>query len=254
MTGFVDINVQKNASVTQDKPSQPCHTAACGPRIGNDVLAPETVDEEHNPYIPEASAPSIRFYLIRHGESEWQAKTTTDRDSDLTDLGHEQAEHVCARTVRMIRSNGRPYEIISSPLKRSIQTVDKLGMPYRIMTGAREAPFDIKKCLPRFGSPSIYSRTICDEPRYTLFRDALAQTLGELVESHGSTGKDVYLFCHGGVIKTIFRIIHDNDAICYRIANGSISSLCWTLSRWHIESVNDVRHIPGHLLTDSDGA
>lgn len=196
----------------------------------------------------------LRFYLIRHGESQWQAKATADRDSELTDLGHEQAKHVCDRTKRMIRENGRPYEVISSPLRRSIQTVDKLGMPYAVMSGAREAPFDIKRCLPRFETPAIYPRKVGDEPRYASFRDDLAQMLHGLIETHRSSGKDIYLFCHGGVIKTALRIVHDNDAICYKIANGSVSSLCWTLSRWHIESVNDVRHIPIHLLTDSDGA
>jgi broad specificity phosphatase PhoE len=195
----------------------------------------------------EAVSPCI--FLVRHGESEWQTRASSSKDSDLSIRGYKQAQFLTERILATIKKRAKPFVIYSSPLRRAIQTVDLLGVEYVVLDQMKEAIYDVKERLPTFTEKAIYLRTVSNDSEYLEFKKNIAFAMENIILDNAKNDRDVYIFCHGGVIKTIFRILHDNDAICYKISNCSVSSLTWTLSRWHVDFINDTRHLPDDLLT-----
>lgn len=68
------------------------------------------------------------LYLLRHGQSEFNVGRTEHLDSDLTDVGRQQA----ALTAERLRGEGLT-RIYASPLRRALQTIaptcDATGLP-----------------------------------------------------------------------------------------------------------------------------
>jgi broad specificity phosphatase PhoE len=68
---------------------------------------------------------TTRFILIRHGQTEWNRGAERFRgraDVPLNDLGHVQAQRVCARLAKV-----RIAAIYASPMQRTIDTAKPLA-------------------------------------------------------------------------------------------------------------------------------
>lgn len=63
----------------------------------------------------------MEIYLIRHGQSQANAGLTDELDSDLTELGQEQAR----RTAERLRGEGLTRAYVS-PLRRTLETISFL--------------------------------------------------------------------------------------------------------------------------------
>jgi broad specificity phosphatase PhoE len=74
-------------------------------------------------------ADEYQIYLIRHGETEWarNGQHTGRTDIPLTELGREQAEF-----LRPIFDDVQFEAIISSPLRRSLETAHLAGLKERV--------------------------------------------------------------------------------------------------------------------------
>lgn len=68
----------------------------------------------------------LKLYLIRHGETDWNADGRIQglSDIDLNERGMEQARRLAAR----IGEEGEFLAIYSSPLKRAYRTAEMMGM------------------------------------------------------------------------------------------------------------------------------
>lgn len=60
----------------------------------------------------------MELYLLRHGQSEFNVRHTEHLDSDLTEIGRQQAERAATR----LASEGLT-QIYVSPLRRALQTI-----------------------------------------------------------------------------------------------------------------------------------
>lgn len=213
-------------------------SANCGPG-----LIRQAHPALHNGPYQLMNGNHVRLILMRHGESEWQAGATEDKDSNLSASGRIQARALAIRIAYMIKDAQRAYTIYTSPMRRSIQTAEALGKPFTIVEKMREANGDLQAHLPRSASANDHRRRSMATGFYYNFRANISDVLGSLISRSIANSSDAYVYCHGGVIKTMLRIIHDNDLICYKVANCSVSSITWDGRRWFVDFLNDCRHL-----------
>jgi len=153
-----------------------------------------------------------------------------------------------ADRVHAFSSNLEACSIFSSPLKRSLETIEVLGRPFAVLDSLREAPGDLKACLPSFEGPNHHQPDAQASSQYQAFHSVIVGLLDQLIdEARSAEGADLFVFTHGGTIKTLLRVIHGTSAVCYRIDNCSWTTIAWYQNRWHVECLNDVSHLPQHL-------
>lgn len=184
---------------------------------------------------------------MRHGQSMWQVNCCPTQDSEITHIGKLQASYLNTHIRNLIKEDFNNSIVYVSPLKRAIQTIEGLGIDYVLEPDIKEAPFHVASSLPQFNRPFVYGREFSKEPNYTKFKNDLKNVLDKIILNNNN--KNVYLYTHGGVIKTIIRIIHDNDSICYTINNCSVTKIIWENSRWKIKVLNDVSFLPKDYIT-----
>ncbi|WP_196491742.1 histidine phosphatase family protein [Erythrobacter donghaensis] len=187
--------------------------------------------------------------LIRHGQAEWQLKRDCNLNSSLTELGQAQAvslgqfiqkgEHPLAVTIR-----DTPI-VHTSPLLRAKQTADALakanGFELSVIDELAEAPFDLTESLPR-QARMVDCETynlVCQQ--YTAFCDGLSVALMHLLASH--KGKPIVAITHGGVIKTILRLLLNRHSVNFTIKNASITALSWESGIWQIHDISWSEHL-----------
>jgi broad specificity phosphatase PhoE len=189
----------------------------------------------------------MQIHLIRHGQSMWQVNQSQSQDSDITPLGKVQAYYL-NNQIREIMDNDKKKTVVYvSPLKRAIQTVDTLGKEYILEPKIQEANFHVAEFLPKFAQPLNSKRIKSDNIPYMKFRNDIKVMLDNILLKNEYN--NIYFYTHGGVIKTLLRIIHDNDSICYKIHNCSITKIVWYRSRWQVYSLNDVSFMPREYIT-----
>ncbi|WP_431687166.1 histidine phosphatase family protein [Hahella sp. NBU794] len=188
----------------------------------------------------------MKIHLIRHGQSKWQTGESASKDSALTELGVRQSLLLGGRLSAIVNDNQTENVFYSSPLIRSVQTVNAAGVNYSIATGLKEASFHVASELPGFAHPAEHERLLSDSQKYLYFRRTVESVFKQLTNNES---KDVFLFTHGGVIKTILRVIHSTDTVCYKINNCSLTILTWRRSRWHLDALNECNHLPLEMVT-----
>lgn len=83
----------------------------------------------------KSSSNSTRFTVIRHGQTEWNARGQWQgwKDSPLTPLGHEQAREVAAAL-----SDRSPVAVYASDLGRTMETARIIAEPHRLKVSPSE--------------------------------------------------------------------------------------------------------------------
>lgn len=189
----------------------------------------------------------MEIYLIRHGQSKWQVGKSTSKNSEMTDLGLKQSHYLNQCVKKLIHDSPDETIVYVSPHIRAMQTAEGLQQEFTLEKRLKEASFHVAKKLPKFHTPRLYDRQLSNDVKYNAFRNNIEKILQIIVTQKNYS--NVFLYTHGGVIKTILRIIHDNDALCYTIHNCSMTRLTWYRSRWHLSSLNDVSFIPKEFIT-----
>ena len=155
-----------------------------------------------------------RVWLVRHGESTWnalglvQGHVTTPV---LTSRGQRQARR-CAWALRGVRAAG----VYASDLRRASQTANPiartLGVDVQLHAGLRERSLGVAEGLPasmlRREWTGIADGRVVDAdaapPGGESVRDLYARAtrwVAALLERHGR--HDVVLVCHGGVVRVV---------------------------------------------------
>ncbi|HWI66425.1 MAG TPA: histidine phosphatase family protein [Symbiobacteriaceae bacterium] len=199
----------------------------------------------------------MELYLVRHGQSEGNIVSYDVPDGNLTSLGLRQAEEAAVRLA------GEGIDlIISSPLRRALQTADalrrRIGAPHEVWRDLLEH----RDCEPaRFmGRQEVL--TVCDgavcEPdlpedgfHFGLetpdMAHARALAMIERVRSRfGATERKVAIFAHGGFNAFFLMAIigRPRQPGCWiDQQNCCINRLWLNTERVRILSVNETAHI-----------
>lgn len=189
----------------------------------------------------------MRLYLIRHASSMWQEGISKSKDSELSSIGKQQIGFLASHFKSLAVECKEDCMFFSSPLKRSIQTLERLVIEHEIVNELQEATFHTASKLPSISNLSLYKRCESIDNDYLEFKGHIINKLEDIIKI--GHNKNIFLFTHGGVIKTILRIIHDNDGIDYIINNCSITKISWHRSRWTINYINDTSFLPHNFIT-----
>lgn len=202
---------------------------------------------------------TTRFIVVRHGETEWnvQARVQGHQDSPLTAAGHAQAEALAQRLARE-----RFDALVSSDLGRARQTAERIaarsGLALVLDARLRERSFGAGEGLSYEEIdrtfPDVFSRVRDIDPDLAIpggesrrqFHERVRAAFLALARQHD--GERVAVVCHGGVLTSLYRIVHDIPvAHAHRvpIANASYNALAFDADAWTIEAWDETDHLPG---------
>jgi broad specificity phosphatase PhoE len=201
----------------------------------------------------------MSFYLIRHGETEWNhsKKIQGWQDVDLNDRGLLQAEKLAkhfenhhidviyssdlkrAYKTSEVLSNLKHHEIISEPLLREINFGDWEGKTWKEIQFANQE-FFAKGGLNQFDSAIHHGESL------NQFKKRAVDHFYFLVEKHLT--EDVYIFTHGGNIRMIVLDILDlplktEDPLLIDNASITIVAFNQISKKLEVVSVNDTSHL-----------
>ncbi len=213
---------------------------------------------------------TTHFWLIRHGETEWNANRRLQGwlDIPLSDVGLEQARQLAAhlKTLDAPRFDG----VYSSDLSRAAETArlatQHLGLPVMTHEGLRERNYgsyqglDWSALSEGLASKGVNLRdpdqAVEDGESLREFAQRVASTFETLAQENA--GKNLLVFAHGGVIDIAWRMAGGHALDIKRegtILNTSInifdisSDGVWAMGAWnqvsHLEntpSLDDVMH------------
>ncbi|MBQ9765419.1 MAG: histidine phosphatase family protein [Lachnospiraceae bacterium] len=182
----------------------------------------------------------MKFYLIRHGRTDWNDLNHIQGKSDipLNDTGIAQAKEL----ADIIKADKLPIKhIYSSPLKRATQTADilaaKLGLTYHILDDLREVDLGLweghtwAEIAEQY--PGNYNEWRINR-RYTKvhggesYDDMFIRSLKALKELAATHSDDVAIVTHSAVIMALL-CYFDNAPFelmkNYKVHNASITIL-----------------------------
>ncbi len=199
-----------------------------------------------------------RFIAIRHGETRWnvEARIQGHGDSPLTAAGIAQAEAIAERLA------GEEFDLlVSSDLGRAADTARRIAgrCAIAIVTDPRlrERNFGVGEGMSydEIGAryPGAFSRTREIDPDYTIpqgesrraFHERVSAAFLDLARRH--EGRRVTVVCHGGVLSSIYRVIHGIAIATPRkvaITNASYNAFAWHAGAWTLEAWDDTAHLP----------
>lgn len=197
------------------------------------------------------------LYLVRHGQSEGNIVTYDVPDGNLTPLGRSQAEEVADRL------EGEGIEmIISSPLRRALQTADALrrrtGVTHEVWRDMLEhRDIEPARFMGRHEVRSVCSEAVCDadtpddgfhfglETPDMAHARALAM-IDRLRSRFGATEKRVAVFAHG-VFNAFFLMAlmgRPRKPGCWIEQNNCCINRLWlNEERVRILSLNETAHV-----------
>lgn len=156
-------------------------------------------------------------YFTRHGQTVWNVenKICGATDSELTELGHQQAIEL---GEKILREEIQFDEILCSPLSRAVDTArhvsEVTGVPMRVEPRLMEQNFGIYESTPRDGaefrekkSHFIYNFGTGE----TMLR--LAQRIYNLLDDIRSEAdeKTYLLVAHNGISRVVNSYFHDME-------------------------------------------
>lgn len=195
------------------------------------------------------------FWLIRHGETAWNAAMRLQgwRDIALNSAGLDQARHL-ARHLSSAGFTDRIDAVISSDLSRAYKTAEiaagHFGHPVVTNAALRERNFGIyegqalvmqdngRAGLPGFDLRCPHSPVDQGET-LTEFARRVHDAFEALAEEY--TGRNVMVFAHGGVIDIVWRRARQLGLDAFRadpILNASINQFSihadrtWSMLNW----------------------
>lgn len=182
---------------------------------------------------------TCRWFLVRHGETEWNRAGRAQGHSDppLNDTGRVQVRRVAARLA------GTGFEAAyASDLRRAVETARAIVPgpvpPLLTLTELREKNFGewegltYREVSDRY--PDLYDRLFLDEPTFAppggeSDRDFLrrAERAVELIK-HRTPGRDgnVLVVAHGGTLRAVIVTLLGMKSAAmwrFRLANAGVS-------------------------------
>jgi broad specificity phosphatase PhoE len=202
---------------------------------------------------------TTRIYLVRHGETDWNASGRIQGHSDtpLNAIGREQAQQTARRLAR------EPVQALySSDLARACETAAVIGQAVGrtvvISPRLRERQYGAWEGLTSAEIETRYPAQFAvwraraadfappqGETRSQLLGRALAE-LRTIARRH--VGEGVVVVTHGGFCYVVINHILggiDGDRRELTFGNGSIHTLEVSGDRWSVISLNETAHLCG---------
>jgi len=194
----------------------------------------------------------MKIYLARHGQSEWQVAPSDDWDTPLTSLGHEQArrfgEWLAEQRHLDVAMRVEVASLCTSPSKRAKETAgyaaEALGLPLVTEPLLREADFGVSECLPMAATPLDAIDAVALPDAYAAFKAQARAALRWLVRQAEECNGPVLAVTHGGLVKTLLRLLGGSDSISFRLSNTGVTLLEWRRGRWYLVYLNRWDHLP----------
>lgn len=208
---------------------------------------------------------TTHFWLIRHGETQWNADRRLQgwRDIPLSAVGMQQARHL-ERYLRSPSFDAQVDHIVSSDLCRAYDTAQAaaahFGLPIERDAGLRERSYGIHEGRDWASMAQSTPRIDLRDPELAIeqgesllvFAQRVARGFEALAQRH--PGRNVLVFSHGGVIDIAWRKASGLDFAVPRpapILNTSINrfsidgSRQWSLLDWGLTD-----HLAAEALDD----
>ena len=203
---------------------------------------------------------TTRFIVVRHGETQWNVERRVQGwgDSALTEKGREQADAIGKRLARE-----RFDRLVASDLGRALETARRIGvhcgLPVVTDARLRERSFgvgegmvydDIDRAYPdvfsRERATTDPDRVIPGGESRRQFHDRIHGAFEALAREND--GRRVAVVSHGGVLATLYRIVHGIPvAHAHRvtISNASYNAVMFDADAWTLEAWDETDHLPG---------
>lgn len=144
--------------------------------------------------------------------------------------------------------------LYASPFKRSQETAayvaEALGLDVVTHKSLGEAEFHVASQLPQRDGPLAAFVPFTPSEKYAAFRAQADLALRVLVQQAEASDGAVLAVTHGGLIKTLLRVITATDVVCFRLYNTGINVIEWRRGRWHLVHLNLWDHLPVELRTE----
>lgn len=201
--------------------------------------------------------PMTRFLLVRHGETEDNARGVYQGhfDSPLTPLGVLQTRLVAQRLAEL-----KTDALYSSDLGRASATAaiikEAVGLEPYMHSGLRERNMGVFQGLAWDKAGEMYPREFAayksDDDDFRIpggesrkeFRTRVLETVFAIAEHH--PGEQVVVVTHGGVILTLVLYILKNDLSAgdrTLLKNSSIHTIAADDGSLYLESFGDITHL-----------
>ncbi len=197
------------------------------------------------------------LWIIRHGETSWNAEGRVQGQTDvpLSEVGHAQARAVA--TLLAGQSFGALY---SSDLQRVAQTAQPvaaaLGMAIRIEPALRERHYGMFETMTyaevKVRYPEEYARFRAHDPEFdfrggeglrAFFERSVACLTGIAARHYG---EDVLIFTHGGVLDMAYRhakrlgLASKRD---FEIPNAALNRIAVAADGWNVLAWAERAHL-----------
>ncbi|WP_413431147.1 histidine phosphatase family protein [Crateriforma spongiae] len=222
----------------------------------------------------------MKLYLIRHAESQNNARPTHQRvcDPPLTARGRLQAQHL-AQWMTTFRHD----VLITSPFRRTLETtriyLDQSPRPVCVwhnvferggcFNGYNDATYsgapglsrrqiiklahsDREQCVidDTIGDQGWWDRPDREAEDETVRR--AASVVGRFIDEFGDSDMTVVAVIHADFIRALLAQMIGAVVDMQRlgpIVNVGISRLRWANEAWHLDWLNSVSHMPARLVT-----
>ncbi|MGI2035185.1 histidine phosphatase family protein [Rhizobium panacihumi] len=165
------------------------------------------------------------IYVIRHGQTDWNAegRLQGQKDIDLNDYGRSQATANGEELSGLIDDRVADFDFVSSPMARTRETMElarkAMGLPpkdYRIDERLRELSFgdwegftlkEVRQREPeRLAARKAEKWGFIPPGDDAESYEILSWRVGAWLQS---VTQPTVCVCHGGVIRTLFRLVGD---------------------------------------------
>jgi broad specificity phosphatase PhoE len=199
------------------------------------------------------------FYLIRHGETDWNVERRWQghADATLNDRGRRQAQLVAAR----MQAEAVAFDAIySSDLDRAFKTAWAIaattGVPVQLLPPLREmdvgnwSGFTFAEIQQRYPVETRLLVEGQDLPRgggetFAALQRRVVRSVTDIATHR--PGETILLVTHGGCIRALLAHAARFDGHTAfqpdHIGNTSISIIRCDSERWHIDRINDISHL-----------
>lgn len=194
-----------------------------------------------------------RFFLVRHGETEWNRIRRIQGSSDipLNDTGRKQAKQ-----AGDILANHRFDLIVSSPLSRAMETAliisQRLSMPAPLPVASLterhygdaegKTGAELEHLFP--GDTPVPGREERDQ-----VQRRVVHALADLAIRHPRA--DIIAVCHGGVIRSVVEYAAPGQ-YTEPITNCSIHSFQHTNRGLELLAFDDPMEVASHAISDEE--
>ncbi|WP_170145192.1 histidine phosphatase family protein [Ammoniphilus oxalaticus] len=193
------------------------------------------------------------FYLIRHGETDWNhlKKLQGHTDIPLNESGIKQAKRIAKRLATT------PIDhFYSSDLKRAKRTAQEI-VRYHDLKPVLQAEEFRERCYGEWEGlhwdqiPKLYpgyggGRPLGGEfgiETYEAMQQRGMSKLTELIGAHPN--QHIAIISHGGFINSILHLISDGEVGTgkTKILNTSLNHISYEAGKWDIHTINDCAHL-----------